>query len=135
MYVYITWCSVTICTHRATLECVEVLWNLLEHGSQLQVRYYGQSSTAINAVCLSQVAEQLNSLDCIQPLHHVVVDLVASSAHVNSKQLRNDLLTLCSLISNLCPDAPFVVSSLSSTHYLTLCHHLPPFLLTHLSSL
>lgn len=36
---------------------------------------------------------------------------MASSAHVNSKQLRNDLLTLCSLISNLCPDAPFVVSS------------------------
>jgi hypothetical protein len=72
------------------LMTVEVLWNLLEFGSQLKV------------------AEQLNSLECICPLHHTVATLVTSSAHINSKQLRNDLLSLCSLVSSLCPNAPFV---------------------------
>lgn len=35
---------------------------------------------------------------------------MASSSHTDSKQLRNDLLTLVSLVAKISPDAPFIVS-------------------------
>ena len=45
-------------------------------------------------------------------LQKVVKAMATTSIHVHTKQLRNDLLTLCSLTADLCPDAPFVVSTL-----------------------
>ena len=54
--------TLCVCVYRTVLLGVEVLWNILEHGSQLQV-----CKKTINVAYLihSQVAEQMNSLDSI----------------------------------------------------------------------
>ena len=45
---------------------------------------------------------------------------MTSSSHVDSKQLRNDLVTVCSLIAKISPDAPFIVSFTSQPPLMTL---------------
>lgn len=42
-------------------------------------------------------------------LKQVFHDLVLHSSSQQSKQLRNDVLTICSLVTQQCPNAPFVV--------------------------
>ncbi|CAI8001807.1 Cilia- and flagella-associated protein 69 [Geodia barretti] len=91
---------------------LEVLWNILEHGPQLQV------------------AEQMTSLGSVCPLHDAVRRQVASSSHTDSKQLRNDLLALVSLVAKISPDAPFI-----ETGFLhTLCSYFLSFEVASVSS-
>lgn len=61
---------------------------------------------------LSQVATQLSSIEYVSTLRGLFCELmVESDKGVESRQLRNDLLMICSRIAQLCPDAPFVVSA------------------------
>lgn len=45
-------------------------------------------------------------------LRQVFHDLMVNSYGMQSKQLRNDVLIICLQIAQICPDAPFIVSSL-----------------------
>ncbi len=57
------------------------------------------------------MASQLSNIDCISILRGVFCELmVESDKGVQNRQLRNDMLMICSRIAQLCPDAPFVVS-------------------------
>jgi hypothetical protein len=71
---------------------IEVTWNLLEYGSQLQI------------------SEQLSSYECIQILQSMFRHFMLTSTSQQEKQLRNDVAVIVTLVASRCNDAPFVVS-------------------------
>ena len=57
------------------------------------------------------MSAQLSSVGCVGTLKAVFYGLMMNSDKgLQNRQLRNDLLMICSRIAQLCPDAPFVVS-------------------------
>ncbi|CAF1089108.1 unnamed protein product [Rotaria sordida] len=69
---------------------IELLWNLFEYGDE------------------EQISEQLNSRVTISLLQEAFLGQVTQSHSQYHRQLRNDILVVCSLIISLKPDAPFV---------------------------
>ncbi|CAF1072360.1 unnamed protein product [Adineta steineri] len=69
---------------------IETLWNILEHGDE------------------EQISDQLNSRVTISLLQEAFLGQVTQSHSQYHRQLRNDILVVCSLIIGLKPDAPFV---------------------------
>jgi len=69
---------------------VDILWNLLEKGSQ------------------EEVANQLNNQPCISQIRDAFIHQLTQGYSHYDRQLRNDLMVLASLIATLCLDAPFV---------------------------
>ena len=91
--------------------CVEVLWNLLEHGSQIQVAQQLSSLEAIrSAATAPPCSARLTTLHC-SILKFIFCELMLTASGLHSKQLRNDVLMLCLRIAQHCPDAPFVVGT------------------------
>eukprot|EP00795_Rhopilema_esculentum_P014666 gene14666-5755_t len=70
--------------------CVEILWNLLEFGSE------------------EDVMNQLNCDECIHALQTAFVDRLRNCSGHADRQLRNDLLVLSILVASRCPGSPFI---------------------------
>ncbi|CAF0835162.1 unnamed protein product [Adineta ricciae] len=69
---------------------IETLWNILEHGDE------------------EQISDQLNSRVTISLLQEAFLGQITQSHSQYHRQLRNDILVVCSLIIGLKPDAPVV---------------------------
>ncbi|CAF3323798.1 unnamed protein product [Rotaria socialis] len=69
---------------------IELLWNIFENGDE------------------EQIGEQLNSRLTISLLQEAFLGQITQSHSHYHRQLRNDILVVCSLIIGLKPDAPFV---------------------------
>ncbi|ESO82065.1 hypothetical protein LOTGIDRAFT_223522 [Lottia gigantea] len=77
-------------TGHLLFQSVEILWNLLENGD------------------VANLAAQLNNVQCISQLRDgFVYQLTMGYSHYD-RQLRNDLLTIATLVVTKCPESPFV---------------------------
>jgi len=86
-------CSTIVMTDpskRLLFLCVEILWNLLENGSE------------------EEVMNQLNCNECINALQSAFLDRLQNCSGHSDRQLRNDLLVLSLLVASRCPGSPFV---------------------------
>jgi len=70
--------------------CTDILWNLLEYGSE------------------EEVGHQLNSLTCIGQLRDAFIQQLTQGYSHYDRQLRNDLLVLASLVARVNIKAPFI---------------------------
>nr|XP_006825782.1 PREDICTED: uncharacterized protein C7orf63-like [Saccoglossus kowalevskii] len=77
-------------TGRLLFRSVEILWNLLENGNK------------------SEVAKQLNNIDCISVLRDAFGHQITQGYSHYDRQLRNDLLVIATMVAVECPDAPFI---------------------------
>ncbi|CAF5132343.1 unnamed protein product, partial [Rotaria magnacalcarata] len=75
---------------RLLFRTIELLWNIFENGDE------------------EQIGEQLNSRLTISLLQEAFLGQITQSHSHYHRQLRNDILVVCSLIIGLKPDAPFV---------------------------
>ncbi|NXC45583.1 CFA69 protein, partial [Penelope pileata] len=73
----------------------EILWNLLENTSK------------------EEVANQLSSLECVQALKEIFVDLLINGFRHYDRQLRNDLLVIATLVAAN-PAAPMIESGFTT---------------------
>ena len=80
---------------------VEILWNLLEY------------------VGVTAVAEQLSNVECITQLKDAFGHQLLQGFSHYDRQLRNDLLVLCTLVAKGSPKAPFVEKTDGPVDFLT----------------
>ncbi|XP_050388470.1 cilia- and flagella-associated protein 69 [Patella vulgata] len=71
-------------------QSVEIMWNLLENGDR------------------ENLAAQLNNVVCISQLRDAFVYQLTQGYSHYDRQLRNDLITIATLVVTRCPDSPFV---------------------------
>jgi hypothetical protein len=78
-------------TDHQLLSCsLNILWNLLEKGNKEEINH------------------QLSNVECVSALKDSFRHLMVNAVSRADRQLRNDHLTVCSLVAAACPSAPFV---------------------------
>eukprot|EP00731_Ephydatia_muelleri_P028307 Em0019g1180a len=90
--------------YETTFACIEIIWNLVDHGPKLKVM------------------NQLSSLECLSILKRFLHGLMLRGNSQQTRQLRNDVLAMCSLMASQCPGAPFVETGFLADLCLFLSH-------------